>query len=218
MQEHTAERKGQDCGFKYDPGFSRRSRFVSTNRIVLKTPQILTSSSDSQGLLLMPQRGRLPILCKSLLWRHKGDVHSHIHRVVLSWWGRPSTQLHLRKLQAKRGRCKMCLFARDVSSGTGVHAMSRWSHVSQRHAGACPMHYYQPAMQATSCLLCATTGDKNGFFQGCQRGKLLRFCDPVYPESQSRALSQNCLPCNQCKRAYTNDIPMQDQYECYRDN
>lgn len=83
---------------------------------------------------------------------------------------------------------------------------------------ACPMHYYQPAMQATSCLLCATTGDKNGFFQGCQRGKLLRFCDPVYPESQSRALSQNCLPCNQCKRAYTNDIPMQDQYECYRDN
>ena len=81
----------------------------------------------------------------------------------------------------------------------------------------CPMHYHQPATMATSCLLCATTGDRNGFFNGCPRGKLLQFCDPVNPESQSRALSQNCLPCNQCKRAYTNDIPMQDQYECYRD-
>lgn len=84
-------------------------------------------------------------------------------------------------------------------------------------AEPCPMHHYQPALGATSCLQCSTTGDSNGFFRCVQRGRLLKFCDPGVSGTQNRALDLNCVPCNQCKRIYAEDTAG-DLNECYRDN
>jgi len=80
----------------------------------------------------------------------------------------------------------------------------------------CPIHYYQPATGATSCLQCGSTGDDNGFFRCDRRGYLLQFCDPARPGSQTKDLMRQCVQCNQCRRAYASNA---DPYlvGCYRD-
>jgi hypothetical protein len=81
----------------------------------------------------------------------------------------------------------------------------------------CPMHHYQPATEATSCLQCGSTGDENGFFACNRRGHLLQFCDPAVPSSQNQSLALNCRPCNQCRRAYVISTDP-SQVGCYRDD
>lgn len=81
----------------------------------------------------------------------------------------------------------------------------------------CPRHYYQPATGATSCLLCASSGDDNGFFRCDRRGFLLPFCDPANPSSQTSNLMRQCVQCTRCRRAYaSNSDP--NVVDCYRDD
>ena len=82
----------------------------------------------------------------------------------------------------------------------------------------CPMHYYQTAQGATSCDKCSTTGNANGFYKCVQRGRMLKFCDPAVAGTQDKDLDLNCVPCNQCQRAYTGDTGTADLHMCYRDN
>jgi hypothetical protein len=82
----------------------------------------------------------------------------------------------------------------------------------------CPIHYYQPRTGATDCIPCSSTGTALGFFSACGvRGYQLRFCDPDVPGTQDKALSTQCIPCNQCRRPYVSggDTLLSD---CYRDN
>ena len=83
----------------------------------------------------------------------------------------------------------------------------------------CNQHYYQPAEGATSCLQCGTSGDRNSFFKCVRKGTLLRFCDPARPDTQDRDLQANCVPCNQCRRDYTDSAVSVDPNlsQCYRD-
>ncbi len=81
----------------------------------------------------------------------------------------------------------------------------------------CPIHYYQPATGATSCLRCGSTGDADGFFKCNRQGYLLQFCDPAVPNSQSGELARKCVPCNQCRRAYAAFFEP-NLVGCYRDN
>ncbi len=85
----------------------------------------------------------------------------------------------------------------------------------------CIKHYYQPAMGATSCLMCGTRGDANSFFKCIRQGRLLRFCDPAVDGTQDRDLQENCILCSQCRRAYTDVLPIMEDSrmsDCYRDN
>lgn len=81
----------------------------------------------------------------------------------------------------------------------------------------CPLHFYQPASGATSCLQCGSTGDDNGFFKCNKRGYLLQFCDPAVPSSQTGELIRRCVQCSRCRRAYaaTTDPNL---VGCYRDD
>lgn len=82
----------------------------------------------------------------------------------------------------------------------------------------CPKHYYQPNEGATQCLKCVDTATSNGFFKCLQLGTLLKMCDPSVQGSQTQELFLQCIPCNQCRRAFVS-IAMSDPnlYECYRD-
>jgi hypothetical protein len=81
----------------------------------------------------------------------------------------------------------------------------------------CPKHYYQPAAGATSCMLCASSGDDGGFFKCDRKGYMLPFCDPARAGSQISNPLSLCISCNRCRRAYASylDPIMQD---CYRDD
>lgn len=83
----------------------------------------------------------------------------------------------------------------------------------------CNKHFYQPADGATSCLQCGTSGDQNSFFRCIRKGTLLRFCDPDRPSTQDRDLMSNCVPCQQCRRSYTDSASQADPKlsQCYRD-
>ena len=81
----------------------------------------------------------------------------------------------------------------------------------------CPIHYYQPATSATSCLRCGSSGDDNGFFKCGRQGYLLQFCDPAVRNSQNSDLLRMCVPCNQCRRAYA-ALEGVGLVGCYRDN
>lgn len=84
----------------------------------------------------------------------------------------------------------------------------------------CPMHQYQAAEGATSCLRCSSTGDANGFFTSCnRRGYQLQFCDQAVDGTQDKDPRLNCVPCNQCRRPYTDVGNYQDPnlVGCYRD-
>ena len=80
----------------------------------------------------------------------------------------------------------------------------------------CPIHYYQPNEGATECLACNSLGTASGSFRCTTRGYLLKTCDPAATDTQDRPLEQNCVPCNQCRRAYANTGD-ELQSECYRD-
>jgi len=81
----------------------------------------------------------------------------------------------------------------------------------------CPAHYYQAASGTTECFACNSLGTRFGFYRCTVRGQLLKFCTPGVNGTQNRPLQQNCIPCNQCRRAYSNT---EDGLltECYRDN
>ncbi len=81
----------------------------------------------------------------------------------------------------------------------------------------CPLHYYQQATQATSCIRCGSTGDANGFFRCPRRGFQLQFCDPAKPETQNQDLAGLCVQCSQCKRGYASD-DIAGLVGCYRDD
>lgn len=81
----------------------------------------------------------------------------------------------------------------------------------------CPMHTYQPAQGATSCLRCGSTGDENGYFRCDRRGFMLQYCDPSRPGSQNNDLIRNCVPCHRCTRAYA-AIMDPNLVGCYRDD
>ena len=81
----------------------------------------------------------------------------------------------------------------------------------------CPIHYYQPSEGATECLACNSLGTASGFFRCTTRGYLLKVCSPAIPGTQDAPLNQNCVPCNQCRRAYANTEDSL-QSECYREN
>lgn len=105
-------------------------------------------------------------------------------------------------LYAIGSSCKQCEAGHMCPNGTLV---------------PCPMHYYQPATEATSCLQCGSTGDESGFYACNRRGYMLQFCDPARPSSQNQSLPRNCVPCHQCRRAYIMDQDAQ-LVGCYRDN
>ena len=81
----------------------------------------------------------------------------------------------------------------------------------------CPMHTYQPASGATSCLRCGSSGDDNGYFRCDRRGFMLQFCDPARPSTQINDLMRNCVPCQRCRRAYA-AISDSNLVGCYRDD
>ena len=81
----------------------------------------------------------------------------------------------------------------------------------------CPIHHFQALTESTSCDRCTTTGDVNGFFTGCLvRGHLLQYCDPAVPNTQNQPREQLCLPCNQCRRPYTQAVDDPNLRNCYR--
>lgn len=81
----------------------------------------------------------------------------------------------------------------------------------------CPIHHFQAATESTSCDRCTTTGDANGYFTNClTRGSLLQYCDPAVANTQDQPLEQLCLPCNQCRRAYTQAVNDPNLRNCYR--
>jgi hypothetical protein len=82
----------------------------------------------------------------------------------------------------------------------------------------CPIHYYQPSHGASACLQCGSSGTSTGFYRDCRvRGQQLQFCDPSVPGSQTRQLQEQCIPCNQCRRVYVQELEGQLS-NCYRDN
>lgn len=81
----------------------------------------------------------------------------------------------------------------------------------------CPKHYYQPREGQTDCLRCVDSASDSGFYSQCPlRGHLLKFCDPDVQGTQNQELYLQCVPCNQCRRAY---VPSADGVlsTCYRD-
>lgn len=100
--------------------------------------------------------------------------------------------------------CALCLKGHQCSKGT---------------LEPCPKHYYQPEEGKTECLKCVESATDNGFYPNClQQGLLLKVCDPSVPGTQDQPLWQQCIPCNQCRRAFvskTLDDP--NRFFCYRD-
>lgn len=84
----------------------------------------------------------------------------------------------------------------------------------------CPKHYYQPKEGMVECLKCVDSATDNGFYGNClQQGYLLKVCDPSVPGTQDQELYTQCVPCNQCRRAFlvSNMEPDPNLVFCYRD-
>jgi hypothetical protein len=80
----------------------------------------------------------------------------------------------------------------------------------------CQKHYYQPSEGASQCLKCVESATDDGFYRCVQPGTLLKMCDPAVANTQDQPLSSQCLPCNQCKRAYATSTDA-NLFSCYRD-
>ena len=81
----------------------------------------------------------------------------------------------------------------------------------------CPIHQFQVSTGKSSCEKCTSSGDINGFFGDCPaKGQLLQHCDPNVANSQSTPLRQLCVPCNQCRRPYTQAVEDPNLKNCYR--
>ena len=82
----------------------------------------------------------------------------------------------------------------------------------------CPKHSYQPARGATACLDCVASRDENGIYSECGRNQQLMFCDV----GKATRLSENCVPCTRCRRAYLTrgEAAISDgsEVDCYRSN
>ena len=80
----------------------------------------------------------------------------------------------------------------------------------------CAKHYHQPLEGQTECIPCADPATDDGFNQCTRRGQQLKMCDPAVANTQDQPLSSQCLPCNQCKRAYATSTDA-NLFSCYRD-
>lgn len=83
----------------------------------------------------------------------------------------------------------------------------------------CPKHYHQPTEGQTECLKCAEPPQDNGFYSNCpMQGTLLKMCDPNVPGTQDKHQQDQCIPCNQCRRAFTfGSLQDANMNACYRD-
>ena len=83
----------------------------------------------------------------------------------------------------------------------------------------CPRHTYQTATRATACINCVATGDETGVYSDCPGNQQLEVCK----EGKSTRLSDNCVPCTRCRKAYLTRTsqgaePSQAEVDCYRSN
>lgn len=80
----------------------------------------------------------------------------------------------------------------------------------------CERHYYQPFEGQLSCMKCAEPATEDGFYRCVQPGQLLKMCDPFTPNTQDQELFLQCVPCNQCRRAFATGADT-TLHPCYRD-
>ena len=78
----------------------------------------------------------------------------------------------------------------------------------------CEDHHYQDISGASSCKLCSSSGNQNGFSNVCGAGRQLIQCLQTVPASQNQTLYSNCVQCRSCKRHYISSVA--GQMDCYR--
>lgn len=103
---------------------------------------------------------------------------------------------------------------RDPANATNCLVCPAGSYCVNDKKTQCADHYYQSDTGQTACTMCASTPDKNGMFNVCEANRQLQMCLQSNPETQSRALRDNCVVCSKCKKLYS--TVSAGQVDCYR--